>query len=185
MSGMRDRLPLHLMTGLDELFAAFTVADSVRIAAPPERVWAVVADVERIVEFSPECVKVEWLDGATAPAVGARYAGTSRVGSFEWTRNCTITELREPELFAYEVFDELDERAQSRWRFEIAADGDGSVVMQRFSHVPDGRSTVRLMAEADPAKAEATIAERAQMLRAGMRRTLGAMRDALERTEGT
>jgi uncharacterized protein YndB with AHSA1/START domain len=164
---------------LDQLFSTFQVVETIRIDAPPERVWALITDVHRIVDFSPECVKVEWLDGATGPEVGARFAGTSRVGSFEWTRNCTIVEVREPNLFTYEVADEPDESAQSMWSFEVTAEGDGTILRQRFSHVPTGRSTVRLMAEGDPAKAEETVANRAEMLSDGMRRTLEAMRDEL------
>jgi uncharacterized protein YndB with AHSA1/START domain len=165
---------------LDELFEAFQEAETIHIEASPERVWALITDVERIVDFSPECVKIEWLGGAIAPQVGARFAGTSRIDSFEWTRNCTITALQEPNLFAYEVADEADESPQSRWSFEIQADASGAVLTQRFSHVPTGRSTVRIIAEADPAAAEQTVAERAKMLKTDMRRTLEAMRGVLE-----
>ena len=168
---------------LDELFSAFTVVEGIRLDADPRRVWALITDVERIVDFSPECANITWLDGASAPVVGARFSGTSRIGSFEWTRNCTITVCDEPHRFSYEVADEADEYAQSLWSFEITADDDGSILRQRFSHVPAGRSTIRLMAEADPGTAEQTIAERAEMLNAGMRRTLEAMRQALERPD--
>ena len=46
---------------------------SATIAAPPERVYALVADVTRTPEFSPEVTSCSWLDGATGPAVGARF----------------------------------------------------------------------------------------------------------------
>src|SRR5438128_9848444 len=94
---------------LDELFAAFQVAETIHIDAPPSQVWELVTDVQHIVQFSPECIKIEWLGGATVPREGARFAGTSRVGAFKWTRNCTIIELKELLLFAYDVFDEADE----------------------------------------------------------------------------
>lgn len=177
---MRDRVPLCTVAHLDELFAAFRLEESVRIAGPVERVWELVTDIDRMTEFSPELVKVEWLDGATGPAVGARFAGKSRIDSFEWTRNCTITEFRPPHVFAWEVYDGADELPQSRWWFELTPDGDGTLLTQRFAHVPDGRSTVRLMAEAEPDAAEDTIDERAVMLIAGMRRTLEAIRDRSE-----
>jgi uncharacterized protein YndB with AHSA1/START domain len=165
---------------LDELFSAFQVTEAIRIDAPPQRVWELITDIERIVEFSPECVAVEWLGRVTDPGVGARFAGTSRIGSFEWTRNCTITRFEKPTLFAYEVADEADEAPQSRWRFEVTADGGGTIVTQHFSHAPTGRSTVRLMAEEEPAAAEETVAARTLMLSIGMRRTLEAMRATLE-----
>jgi polyketide cyclase/dehydrase/lipid transport protein len=46
--------------------------------APPARVWALIADVTRTGEWSPETHKAEWLDGATGPAVGARFRGRRR-----------------------------------------------------------------------------------------------------------
>jgi uncharacterized protein YndB with AHSA1/START domain len=165
---------------MDALFAKFEVTETIHIIVPAERVWDLITDVERIVEFSPECIKVEWLNGATAPAVGARFAGMSRIGAFEWTRNCTIIVYDEPTVFAYEVFDEADELPQSRWRFEIAPDATGTTLTQHFSHVPSGRSTIRQLAEANPAEAEQTIAERAEMLAPAMRHTLEAMRRSLE-----
>ena len=167
------------MSDLDQIFSSFQVVETIRIDAPPQRVWELVTDVGRMTEFSPELMNVEWLDGASRPEAGARFAGTSRIGGFEWTRNCTIVEVREPLLFTYEVYDEADELAQSIWSFEITSEGEGTILRQRFSHVPTGRSTIRLMAEADPGKSEEIVAERAEMLQEAMRRTLEAMRDAL------
>jgi ligand-binding SRPBCC domain-containing protein len=168
------------MTDLDALFAAFVVTGTTTVDAPLQRVWDVVSDVERMTEFSPELMKVEWLEGASRAAPGARFAGTSSVDGFEWTRNCTITELDEPNVFAWDVFDGPDERAQSRWRFDLTTDGDRTVLTQRFAHVPDGRSTIRELAEAgDP---DEVITERAEMLRTAIERTLEAIRQASEAT---
>jgi uncharacterized protein YndB with AHSA1/START domain len=164
---------------LNELFADFQLAETIRIDAPQEEVWNLITDVHRMAEFSPELVEVEWLGEPAAPTLGARFAGKSRIGGFEWTRNCTIVEAREPKLFSYEVYDEADEFAQSRWSFEITDDGEATILRQRFSHVPDGRSTIRLMAEAEPDRAEEIVAERAEMLKQAMHQTLELIRDAL------
>ncbi|MDP9430001.1 MAG: SRPBCC family protein [Actinomycetota bacterium] len=43
------------------------------VAAPPAAVYALVADVTRTPELSPDIVSCRWLDGATGPAVGARF----------------------------------------------------------------------------------------------------------------
>lgn len=48
------------------------------IAAAPERVWALVSDVTRTGEWSPENVGGTWLDGARGPAVRARFRGSNR-----------------------------------------------------------------------------------------------------------
>ena len=49
----------------------------IHVNAPPEAVWRVVADLDRMGEWSPECYRVEWLDGAHSPATPGR---ASRAG---------------------------------------------------------------------------------------------------------
>jgi uncharacterized protein YndB with AHSA1/START domain len=50
---------------------------SVEIAAPPDAVYDLIADVTRMGEWSPECVRCRWLDGAQEARPGARFRGTS------------------------------------------------------------------------------------------------------------
>ena len=38
---------------------------SIEINAAPEAVWALVADITRMGEYSPECVHAAWENGAT------------------------------------------------------------------------------------------------------------------------
>ncbi len=47
---------------------------SVHIDAPPEAVYALVADVTRTPEFSPEILRCTWLDGAIAAQPGREFA---------------------------------------------------------------------------------------------------------------
>ena len=51
---------------------------TVRIAAPAERIWSLLADVTRIGEFSPETFEAEWLGGARGPQIGARFRTNER-----------------------------------------------------------------------------------------------------------
>ncbi len=53
---------------------------SIHIAAPAEAVYARVADVTHMGEYSPECRHCEWLDSATRPAVGVRFRGDNKMG---------------------------------------------------------------------------------------------------------
>ena len=70
---------------------------TVHMAAPPERVWSLVSDVTNTGRFSPETFEAEWLDGATGPAVGARFRGHVRRNGKKWLvywTKCTITQVR-------------------------------------------------------------------------------------------
>jgi hypothetical protein len=61
------------------------------IAASPGELWVYVADINLPARFSSEFQGAEWLDGATEPALGARFRGTNEhpvVGS--WQVECTI-----------------------------------------------------------------------------------------------
>ena len=46
---------------------------SIEINASPEAVWALVADITRMGEYSPECVHAAWENGFTGPEVGAHF----------------------------------------------------------------------------------------------------------------
>ena len=48
------------------------------VAAPAEAVYALVSDVTRMGEWSPECYRCTWLDGGTGPRQGARFKGWNK-----------------------------------------------------------------------------------------------------------
>jgi hypothetical protein len=157
---------------LQALFEDFTVDVEVQIDAPPVAVWGLITDVARIGDFSPECVHAEWLDGATGPAVGARFAGTNRrmlPREFtasdesadtiaEWTRPCTVIACEQPLVFAYVVGDRFDESPASEWTFDVVPEGNGSRLRQRFRHLPEGRTGTRLQADSQPERAAEIVA---------------------------
>jgi len=48
------------------------VSSEIEIDATRDVVYALVSDVTRTGEWSPECVRCRWLGGATAAVAGAR-----------------------------------------------------------------------------------------------------------------
>ena len=48
------------------------------INASPATLYALVADVTRMPELSPELQECRWLDGASAATVGARFAARNK-----------------------------------------------------------------------------------------------------------
>lgn len=69
---------------------------TIEIAAPPERVYALVSDITRMGEWSPETVKCSWTKGATGPAVGARFKASNKGGRGPAWFNTPVVTVAEP-----------------------------------------------------------------------------------------
>lgn len=106
------------------------------MAAPAERIWDLVADVRNIGQFSPETFEAEWLDGATGPAVGARFRGHVRrngIGPVYWT-TCRVTECEPNRLFSFAVL--AGDKSLNRWSYQLTPTADGTDVTESF-RMPD------------------------------------------------
>ncbi|NYI45139.1 uncharacterized protein YndB with AHSA1/START domain [Nocardioides aromaticivorans] len=114
---------------------------SVHMKAPVEDVWALVSDVTRIGEFSPETFEAQWTHGATGPAVGARFKGHVKrngVGPVYWTP-CTVTKCVEPGSNGQAVFEfavGLDDNAINTWGYRMAPENGGTRVTEYFRLTP-------------------------------------------------
>ena len=96
---------------------------SIVIHASEEVVYDLVADPMRMAEWSPECVRCQWIDGATQPNVGARFRGTSRNGRRRWRTTSTIVEMRPAEMFAWDVT--YFGQPVARWEYRIEPHAEG------------------------------------------------------------
>ena len=102
------------------------------MAAPPDRVWQLISDVTQVGRYSPETFEAEWIDGATGPAVGARFRGHVRRngrGPVYWTK-CTVTASAPGRAFAFDVG--VGDRAVNTWRYQLEPAGDGTDVTESF-----------------------------------------------------
>jgi uncharacterized protein YndB with AHSA1/START domain len=73
------------------------------IAASPDQVWALVADLSRMGEWSPENTGGQWVKGATGPETGARFKGTNANGKRSWSTNIVVTECEQGRRFTFDV----------------------------------------------------------------------------------
>jgi uncharacterized protein YndB with AHSA1/START domain len=106
----------------------------VHIDASPQKAWTVVADLDRMGEWSPECYRVEWLDGATSPATaGTRFKGWNRYGRMRWSVTCEVKTAEPGQELAWSTVDRGREMVRWRYRFE-PADG-GTDVAESFEVV--------------------------------------------------
>ncbi|MEU9588984.1 SRPBCC family protein [Streptomyces sp. NPDC048193] len=162
----------------------------VRVRAAVPRVWDLVTDIHLPARLSPELQRVAWLDGASRPAVGARFEGhNSHRLLGEWRTVSHVVRLDEHRVFAWAVLDEDGRfgepardpaKALASWCYELAADGDGTRLRQTVVLGP-GRSGVTLAVEHRPDREEEIIALRLRELRAGVEGTLRGIRELAER----
>jgi hypothetical protein len=103
----------------------------ITVDASPADVYRVVSDPPLMVTFAEEAYRARWLDGATEAAVGARFRGYNRKGRRRWFTDCTITEARRGERFAYHVATPF-RLPISRWQYDIepAPGGSGCTVTE-------------------------------------------------------
>jgi uncharacterized protein YndB with AHSA1/START domain len=137
------------------------------VAATPEQVYSVVADVTRIAEWSHECQGAEWLDGATGPTVGSRFRGSNKVDRFGWSRVCTVTDLEAGRRFGYRTSGGVPSDSTA-WSFEFHPDPGGTRVVQRYQILKFARWMEILTYLAVPAHRDRRPALRADLERLGV-----------------
>lgn len=120
------------MTSMPEPHAS----GSERIAASADELYALVSDVTRMGEWSPENMGGRWLGGATGPAVGARFTGANRRGWRRWSTTCTVTAADPGRRFAFDVA--FTAVPVSRWSYEFRPDGDATVVTETWTDLRPG-----------------------------------------------
>lgn len=153
-----------------------TVSVTENIAATPEAVYALVSDVTRMKKWSPETTSCRWLDGATGPAVGARFRGTNRIGWRKWATICTVTEAEPGKAFAFDVG--YGPMTVAQWRYGFEPSGEGTVVTESWR---DRRPAwFRLVYPV-----LVGVSDRAEHNRRGMAATLRALRSAAEHSGTT
>lgn len=144
---------------------------SVSVDATPEQVWSLLADLERMPEWSPEVVAVRWLDGATRPAPGARFKGSNR-RTWSWSTTCTITEADPGRALAWAVG-----KGETTWRFDVEPEADGVRVSETFTIVKEPGVIGRWLTKPSTG---VTWAERPDDLAAGAQTTLERLRATAE-----
>ncbi|MGH3498766.1 MAG: SRPBCC family protein [Nocardioidaceae bacterium] len=101
------------------------------IEASSEALYDVVADVTRTPELSPEVVSCEWLEGATGPAVGARFRAKNHAGRGPgWHNTPLITVADRGREFA---FSRTEKGAGTIvWRYVFTPDDGGTRVTESY-----------------------------------------------------
>ena len=107
-----------------------TVSVSREIAAPAEKVWALVTDLTAMGRWSPENRGGRWIDGATGPAVGARFRGKNGRGKRAWPTVVTVSECDQPRRFAFEL--RIGPLGGADWIYDIEPVDQGCLVTETW-----------------------------------------------------
>lgn len=91
------------------------------VNATAEHIYDLVADLPRMGQWSPECQRVEWEGGASAPVEGARFVGHNRGGPcnlMRWSRHGRVLAADPGRQFAFVTEEGGHESTVWRYRFE-------------------------------------------------------------------
>lgn len=106
------------------------------VAAAPDDVYAVVSDVTRIGERSPECHTARWLPGTPAGSVGAVFRGSNRAGwAARWSRRCEVVAAEPGRTFAFRTLPErldVSRRDSTTWRYDLEPVDGGTLVRHSY-----------------------------------------------------
>ncbi len=148
-----------------------TGSASITINQPPAEVWAAVADITRMGDWSPECIAGRWVGGATGPAVGAKFEGDN-VAKLAgrtvkaWTTTSEVTACEPGTTFEFVA------EGYTTWRYTFEPAGvDATTVTETFTYTNKGFQGF----------VYEYLLMRPRMMRKGMQRTLERVKAALEK----
>ena len=82
-------------------------------------------------EWSPECYKVAWLDGASSPATpGARFKGWNRYGFLRWSMTCQVKTADGPREISWSTV--RSGRELVTWSYRLDAADGGTDLTESF-----------------------------------------------------
>ena len=137
------------------------------VATPPEAVWRVVADVTRTGEWSHECHRVEWLDGATAPEPGARFRGGNKSLWWRWSRTSEVTAVEPGRRLAWRTIPTWRYVDSTDWQIVLEPLPSGTRIVQTYDVVRCPSWWEWVVAYANPPHRDRTAALVADLRRLG------------------
>lgn len=141
---------------------------TIDIAASPDKVWAVVSNLKRMPEFSPQCVRMVPLG---APKAGTWVLNLNTDGKKYWPTTARIVRFEPNQAFAFKINEN-----RSIWSYTLEATETGTRLVERRD-VPNGTSWFSRKSIDAALGGEAPFEE---ALIRGMHETLGKIKTVVE-----
>ncbi len=110
--------------------AETTGSARIEINASPSHVWAILTDLARINEISPEVYKARWNDDATGPIPGATFTGSNEIDGNKWDLSCLVLAADPGRTWTFRV-PAVGDPAMV-WSYAIEETATGCVVVESF-----------------------------------------------------
>jgi hypothetical protein len=104
------------------------------IEASPDVLYDLVSDVTRTPERTPDVARCEWIDGATGPAVGARFKSTNHQGRGpDWSNKPVVTVADPGKEFSFTRTEPF--AGTLLWRHWFVPEGTGTRMYESYEVV--------------------------------------------------
>ncbi|MBV8861553.1 MAG: SRPBCC family protein [Mycobacterium sp.] len=155
-----------------------TVEVTQRVRCDVATAWELVTDIGLPTRCSSELQAVEWLDGANAVAVGARFRGRNKHQAMgDWATVCEVVEVEDQRRWVYNVGG--PESVAATWAFEVEPASDG-VLIRQWARMGPGPSGLTAAIVAQPDKEARIVARRLAEWQQNMQANLECIRSEAE-----
>ncbi|AYJ51157.1 SRPBCC family protein [Rhodococcus sp. P1Y] len=111
-----------------------TLEASIDVAAPPEKVWAVVSDLKRMGEWSPQCRKMKVFGGDVRK--GTTTLNINRKGFLVWPTTAKVIEFAPNKSIAFRIVEN-----KMIWSYTLTPTASGTTVVEK-REAPNGTSAI-------------------------------------------
>jgi uncharacterized protein YndB with AHSA1/START domain len=168
----------------------FKLRSEVYIAAPPAEVYAVVTDLGRSSEWSPECQGGEWIHGEPA-TVGAVFRGENfrsddvvawaPITRGAWTTEAEVVEAVPGHLFRWAMRNKSGSCQPSVWGFVTEPSGEGTTLTHDFQMDEPTEGIHHITADMDAEEAGRFFAEWGDKVQGDLAITLERIKEVVEK----
>ncbi|MEV7359994.1 SRPBCC family protein [Kitasatospora sp. NPDC091276] len=175
---------------INEKQPIFSADADIRISATPIEVYAVISDLPRSGEWSPECLGGEWTVGEPA-AVGSVFRGDNLRGDDivawapvvrgRWTTQSEVVTAEPGRTFRWAIHNSDGQKQESIWGFDIeAAEGGGSLLTHHFRMDSATQGIKGITAEMDAAEKQRFFTEWGDKISGDLAATLQRIKAVIE-----